>query len=50
MLEKNIEALLAAEFSADGAARGKMQSIVFDRMTFEAKRTALKTVLLSPCN
>lgn len=47
MFEKNIEALLAAEFSADGADRQKMQNIVFDRMTFESKRTSVKTVLLN---
>lgn len=47
MFEKNIETLLAAEFSTDSPERQKMQSIVFDRMTFESKRTALKTVLLN---
>ncbi|MES2063562.1 MAG: hypothetical protein V4456_16665 [Bacteroidota bacterium] len=47
MFEKNIEALLSAEFSPDGAARQKMQNIVFDRMTFESKRTSLKTILLN---
>lgn len=47
MFEKNIEALLAAEFSADGADRRKMQNIVFDRMTFESKRTSVKTILLN---
>ncbi|MFP5081659.1 hypothetical protein [Pedobacter sp. JCM 36344] len=47
MFEKNIEALLAAEFSPDGAERRKMQNIVFDRMTFESKRTSVKTVLLN---
>lgn len=47
MFEKNIEALLAAEFSADGTDRQKMQNIVFDRMTFESKRTSLKTILLN---
>lgn len=47
MFEKNIEALLAAEFSADGADRQKMQNIVFDRMTFESKRTSVKTILLN---
>jgi len=39
--------LLAAEFSTESADRRKMQYIVFDRMTFESKRTALKTVLLN---
>jgi len=47
MFEKNIEALLAAEFSTDGADRQKMQNIVFDRMTFESKRTSLKAILLN---
>ena len=47
MFEKNIEALLAAEFSADGAERQKMQNIVFYRTTLESKRTSLKTILLN---
>lgn len=47
MFEKNIEALLAAEFSADHIERRKMQNIVFDRMTFESKRTSVKTILLN---
>lgn len=46
MFEKNIEALLASEFSIDTVEKREMQSIIFDRMTFESKRTALKTILL----
>lgn len=47
MLEKNIESLLASEFSTDMSLKHKMQSIIFDRMTFESKRTALKTLLFN---
>lgn len=47
MFEKNIETLIAAEFSADSADRRKMQNIIFDRMTFENKRTSVKTILLN---
>ena len=47
MFEKNIEALLAAEFSSEIKDRQKMQHIVFDRMTFESKRTSVKTILLN---
>ncbi|MES2874334.1 MAG: hypothetical protein V4708_11475 [Bacteroidota bacterium] len=47
MFEKNIEALLAAEFSTDSAYRQKMQNIVFDRMTFDSKRTSVKTILVN---
>lgn len=47
MFEKNIEALLAAEFSTNVTDRQKMQNIVFDRMTFESKRTSVKTILLN---
>lgn len=47
MFEKNIEGFLAAEFAGDGVDRRKMQNIVFDRMTFEAKRTSVKTILLN---
>jgi hypothetical protein len=44
MFEKNIEALLASEFSKESSDRRKMQYMVFDRMTFESKRTAIKTI------
>lgn len=47
MFEKNLEGLLAAEFSADGSDRRIIQNIVFDRMTFESKRTSVKTVLFN---
>ncbi|MGN7785830.1 hypothetical protein ACTJIJ_14985 [Niabella sp. 22666] len=46
MFEKNIESLLAAEFVSAPKDRSRMQNIIFDRMTFESKRTALKTLLL----
>lgn len=46
VFEKNVEALLAAEFSTAVADRQKMQNIVFDRMNFESKRTSIKTILL----
>lgn len=45
-LEKILEGLLAAEFSADSEDRRRLQNIVFDRMTFEGKRTTLKTLLM----
>jgi len=50
MFEKNFETVLAAEFSGHGEVRTKMQNIIFDRMTFENKRTALKTILLKRAN
>lgn len=45
--EKALETFLAAEFSTIQKDRHKMQSIIFDRMTFESKRTSIRTVLLS---
>lgn len=46
MFEKTLDGLLAAEFSSTGEGRRKMQNVIFDRMTFESKRTAVKTLLL----
>jgi hypothetical protein len=43
-LEKSIDIYLAAEFSERGKIEGLSQ-IIIDRLTFENKRTALRTIL-----
>jgi hypothetical protein len=45
-LEKTLESFLSIFFSTIRADRRKIQNIIFDRMTFENKRTSVKTVLL----
>lgn len=47
MLEKQIELLLATEFSENNTQKRKLEAIVFSRMTFESKWTALNGVLLN---
>ncbi|RYY06385.1 MAG: hypothetical protein EOP43_06530, partial [Sphingobacteriaceae bacterium] len=44
-LEKTIETILIDEFITDDSKKVDFMMIILDRMTFEAKRTSLKSIL-----
>lgn len=44
--EKALEWLLASEFSPNRKIQRTMKSVIFDRMSFEQKKTSIRTMLL----